>query len=93
MISTTQLKDNLYAMMGVMSKSPGMYIDVIYKGSLYRLTVDDLGVEVVQRRRPRKHSLADNVDAKKCPQCKKLMLNNVCMSSLCPSNSLVKTQV
>jgi hypothetical protein len=67
------------------------YVDVVYKGRLYRVSVEDLNQEVVKRRRPRARSLADKIDAKKCPQCKKLMLNNVCMNSLCASNTMAKS--
>ena len=85
MISLSLFKDNLLAFMRLMIKTPESFIDVVYKGRLYRITVEDLNIDMVQRRRSRKRSLVDQVDAKKCPQCKKLMLNNVCMSSICPS--------
>ena len=86
MISLSQYKANLLAIMRIMIQSQDAYMDVVYKGRAYRITVEDLGVEVVQRRRPRKRSLADKVDTRKCPHCKKLMIQGVCMNSRCASN-------
>lgn len=85
MIHLSQFKTNLLQLTRLMIKT-GMYVDVIYKGRLYRVSIEDLHQDVVKRRRPRKRSLTDQIDAKKCPQCKKLMLNGVCMNSLCATN-------
>lgn len=87
MISLSQFKANLLVIMRLMIKNPGMYMDVVYKGNLYRVTFEDMHQEVVQRRRPRRQSLVEEVKARKCPECKKLMLNGVCMNSLCPTNA------
>ena len=86
MVSLSMFKSNLLAFFRLMISTNMDYVDVIYKGRLYRVSVEDLNKEVVKRRRPRSRSLTDKIDAKKCPQCKKLMLNNVCMNSLCASN-------
>lgn len=86
MISLSQYKSNLLAIMRIMIQSQDAYMDVVYKGRAYRITVEDLGIEVAQRRRPRKRSLVDKVDTRKCPHCKKLMIQGVCMNSQCVSN-------
>lgn len=89
MISLSQFKAQLLAIARLLTSNPGMYIDVVYKGRLYRVSMEDLGVEVVQRRRPRKRSLADKIQAEKCPACKKVMINGVCMNSRCARSSSV----
>lgn len=88
-LSLTQLKTHLSVVMRLMVANHGLYFDVMYRGRLYRMNIEDLNQKVVNRRRPRQPNLVDNVKAEKCPECKKLMLNNVCMSSRCPSNVLV----
>lgn len=87
MISLSQFKSQLLAIARLLTANPGMYIDVVYKGRLYRVTMEDLGQEVVQRRRPRKRSLVDKIETAKCPDCKKVMLNGVCMNSRCARSS------
>jgi hypothetical protein len=86
MLSLSQFKANLLSIARIMVRT-GMYVDVSYKGRLYRITMEDLNQELVKRRRPRRESLVNKIEAKKCPECKKLMLNGVCMSSLCPSRT------
>lgn len=89
-LSLSQLKANLLAVMRLMVSNGGLYLDFVYKGRLYRMTIEDLNTQVVKKRRPRSRSMVDQVDAKKCPECKKLMLNGVCMNSLCSRNLAAK---
>lgn len=84
MVHLSKFKDNLLAFFRLMITAQMDYVDVVYKGKLYRIHVTDLGQEVVKRRRPRRVSLVDQIKAKKCPDCKKLMLNGICTNSLCP---------
>lgn len=83
MISLSQFKAQLLAIARLLTTNPGMYIDVVYKGRLYRVTMEDLNTEVVHRRRPRKQNLTSKIETTKCPECKKTMLNDVCMNSNC----------
>lgn len=87
MITMMTYKNNLFAIMRLMMSNNGAYTDVIYKGRLYRVTVEDLNTNVVARRRPRKRSLIAQVDTAKCPTCKKIVINGVCMNSVCPVNA------
>lgn len=87
MVHLSKFKDNLLSYIRLMIKSELDYVDVVYKGKLYRFHIEDLGQEVVKRRRPRRVSLVSAIKQKKCPDCKKLMLNGVCMNSLCPGKS------
>jgi hypothetical protein len=84
MIYLYELKDHLSAMVRLMISSHMAYIDVAYKGKLYRFHMEDLNI-AVPKQRPKKiaSGLDDKIDAKKCPKCKRLMLNNVCMNPLC----------
>lgn len=84
MITLSHLKNHLLEAFRILSTSHGSYIDVVYKGRLYRVIVEDLNETVVKRRRPRRVDLAQAVHADKCPKCKRLMLNKVCMNSKCP---------
>lgn len=86
MIYLSRLKDQLVQAFRFMTETDTNYIDVSWRGRLYRLYVEDLHQETVQRRRPRRVDLSGKVTSEKCPTCKKLMLNGVCMSSICPSN-------
>jgi hypothetical protein len=92
MISLTHFKSSLLSISRLMIANPGMYIDVIYKGRLYRYTMEDLGIDVKQKRRPRKRSLVDEVDYDHCPYCKKLVINGVCMNSACKSNVITSSK-
>lgn len=88
MIYLSQLKDHLMAVFRLMTETNMEYVDVSYRGRLYRLHVEDMQQETVQRRRPRKADLSSNIESKKCPTCKRaLMINGVCMSSMCPTNT------
>ena len=83
MISLTHLKNHLLEVFRVLSTSHGSYIDIVYKGRLYRVIVEDLDQTIVKRRRPRRVDLSQAVRADKCPRCKRLMINGVCMNSNC----------
>ncbi len=85
-LTLSEFRNSALAIMRMMVANKGLYIDVSYKGRLYRIHFEDLNTELVKRRRPRHVSLADKVKTEKCPECKKLMLNNVCMNSLCSKN-------
>lgn len=86
MISLYQFRNSLLALVRIMIKNPGMYIDVIYKGRLYRFYLEDLNQDVKQKRKPRKRSLVDQIETDRCPQCKKLEVNGLCMNSVCARN-------
>lgn len=81
MISLSQFKANLLQLFRLMIDTK-MYVDVSYKGKAYRITVEDLHQDVKRTRR--KRSLKDRIDAQKCPDCDKLLLNGVCMNRKCP---------
>jgi hypothetical protein len=58
-----------------------MPIDVAYKGKLYRVQVTDLKQTVPRRKSsPRTRTKIVSIDASKCPECKKLMINGICMN-------------
>jgi hypothetical protein len=93
MIHLSQFKTNLLAFFRLMVATDMGYIDIVYKGRLYRLHVEDLHQDIVKRRRPRKRDLTAEIKAQKCPQCKKLMLNGVCMNSLCEGSTKISSGI
>lgn len=84
MVNLSKFKDHLLSYMRLMVATELEYVDVVYKGRLYRFHVEDLGQDVVKRRRPRHVSLVTAIKTKKCPDCGKLAINGVCTNSLCP---------
>lgn len=88
MISLSQFRSNILPIFRLVIKT-GMYVDVYYKQQAYRIHVENLHQHVPQVHPARHRSLVGEVQTEKCPDCKKLMLNGVCMNSLCPSASAV----
>ena len=56
------------------------YIDLAYKGKVYRLEVTDLGIQVPVRK-AFKQSLKKEIRAMKCKRCGFLKVNGVCMNA------------
>jgi hypothetical protein len=84
MISLSQYKANLLRIFRLQIETD-MYVDVSYKGKAYRISVENLKQDVKRTRR--RKSLKDQIQAQKCPDCQKLLLNGVCMNSRCPGNA------
>lgn len=61
----------------------GMYVDVKsgQNGHVYRIYVEDLGYRIPIERK--KRSYVESIAVDKCPDCNKLMVNNVCMNPNC----------
>lgn len=57
------------------------YIDVAYKGELYRIEVTKLNIKVPRRKSGVPKSLKKEIRKMKCKQCGGLMLNGVCMAA------------
>jgi predicted TIM-barrel fold metal-dependent hydrolase len=93
MISLNKFRSNLLPLFRIMISS-GMYVDVNYKGSAYRVTVQDLRQKVKRHGGGRRKMVVtiDDVASDKCPACNKLMLAGACMNSACPTRLPVKPQ-
>lgn len=85
-LTLSQLKDSLLSVVRMMSYNKGMYLDFSYKGKLYRMHIEDLRTPYKPTRAVRRVDLTKEIKTRNCPTCKKLMLNNVCMNSLCSTN-------
>lgn len=80
MISSTNFKVHFHHLFRIM-KDTGMHVDVHYRGHAYRIHVEDLKYSI--DRGYKKRSLVSEIRATDCPDCKKLMINDVCMNPKC----------
>lgn len=80
MFSLQAVKDNFYAFFRVLSTT-NSFIDIAYKGRMYRLAIEDLGKEAPPRKYKTKKR-AIPIKKSKCAQCGGLMLNGVCMAAV-----------
>lgn len=89
MISLSQFRNELMALARIMIRT-GMHVDVSYKGRAYRVTIEDLFIDVPRTpggtpRKKRSGELPEIV-TQKCPRCSKVQIAGVCMNSGCPTN-------
>ena len=86
MISLSQFRQELLTLARIMIKT-GMHVDVNYKGRAYRISIEDLNIDVPRtpggRKRKRQRI---EISTEKCPRCSKLQIAGVCMNSGCPTN-------
>lgn len=80
MLSLSQFRSELLPFFRLMSTT-GAYVDVSYKGKVYRVIIEDLKMDVPKRVRLRKRTLKDQVERTKCQICGGLVLNGVCMKT------------
>lgn len=78
MLSAKQFRTHFYVIFRLLIKT-GAYTDIAYNGRVYRIQVTDTGQEVAINKRP-KLNRKQKVISSKCPECKKLMINGVCMN-------------
>lgn len=83
MISMTKFKEHFWAIFRLM-KQTGMYIDVQNRGHVYRIYIEDQKRTVNFRREAKSYTEA--IHTGKCTECKKLVMNGVCMNSDCIKN-------
>ena len=82
MIRLKDLVSKMHILFRVMIETDA-YIDVAYKGKLYRLRVEDTGLEAPRRKRKVKRgqkqkALVQKITSSKCLLCGSLSLNGVC---------------
>ncbi len=87
MISLSQFRQELLTLARIMIKT-GMFVDVNYKGRAYRISIEDLRIDVPRTPggRKRQRQQLPDIETQKCPRCKKIIIAGVCMNSGCPSN-------
>jgi hypothetical protein len=79
MLTIKKFKDDIFLYFRVMVKADS-YLDLAYKGRLYRLEVTDIGPAPPQRRRRKRQSPHKKIKKGKCPECGGLALNDICMA-------------
>ncbi len=89
MISLSQFRSELLSLARIMIRT-GMHVDVNYKGRAYRVTIEDLFIDVPRTPggksvKKRSGELPEIVTTK-CPRCSKVQIAGVCMNSGCPSS-------
>lgn len=79
MFRLSDIQKNIFQLFSIMIES-GAYIDIAYKQKVYRLEIIDLHTPAPPRKRKPKQSLKNEITSAKCPKCRGLLINGICMA-------------
>lgn len=90
-ISVSYLRGHLAQVFHLM-KDAGVTLRVSHHRKIYNLHITPTSDRVVKQYRKSKMNPTNKIDpslisSKKCPECKELMLNGLCMNKECQTNS------
>lgn len=93
MMSLSQLRTNLFQTFALM-KSTDLTVDVYHRRKVYRLHIEETGEKVQKKYKARARKAAISnalIDTEPCSECGSLIVNGLCMSKVCVTNTNVAT--